>query len=193
MGLRPVVGAAGLVVTLLAVGFVLAPDSVRSIRPVAVAVSALPTDNPKSLLLGLGFLVGLGATVLSRSGGGRGIGGDPLVEQPPEAVYSTGRVRPGSAFDRRLDRGEDETAIRQTLRETATDTLVKQAGVDPPQARRAVQTGVWTRDPVVAAFLGTPRQPLLTRIRGWLDPDGERRRRVERTVAAIEGIDGDRR
>lgn len=193
MRLRTVVGALGLIGTALALGLVLVPTSVQSIRPVTLATSALPTENPEALLLGLGFVVGLAATVLTRavSDHGGGVSGS-LVQAPPEVVQSTIPTRPGREFDRRLDRayGEDLTAIREALRATAVETLVSQNGADPADARARIERGSWTDDQVATAFLGAQSQPLVARLRGWLDPAAEWERRVQRTVAAIERLEG---
>lgn len=187
MRVRTVVGALGLAGSLLALGLVLAPTAFLSIRPIELATSALPTDNPRALLLGLGVVLGLGAIVFTHTAAGSGHGqAGPLVERPPEAVHAESSSPPGSKFDRSIGKGD----VRETLAETTVETLVRQAGTDRADARAAVEAGTWTDDPVAAAFLGAPTQPLSARIRHWLDPAAERQRRVDRTVRAIERLEG---
>lgn len=188
MELRSAVGMVGLLGALVALAFVVAPASIQSIRPIALVTDALPTDDPSRLLLAGGFLVGVGATVLARVvSSGRQSSESELVATPPEAAAG-GRSTPGSAFDEQLDSDGDHASIRETLRETAVETLVRQAGYEPAAAREAVKRGTWTDDPVAAALLGDPQQSLWSRLRGWLDPDTERVRRVRRTVEALESI-----
>lgn len=184
--IRTVVGAVGLLGAAVALGLVVAPESLSSIQPVAVLTDVLPAGKPDLLLLGLGAVVGLGAVTIAYSVSGDGRAG-PLVDRPPEAVNARTPSRPGRAFDRQLA-GEDEPDVREPLRAAAIETLVRHTGADPTDASEAVDRGAWTDDRVAAAFLGAPSQSLGARLRRWLDPDGERRRRVERTIAAIERV-----
>jgi len=185
---RTLVGAVGLLGAAIALGLVVAPESLGSVRPVAVLADALPADKPELLLLGLGAVVGLGASTIAYSVGGDGRAG-PLVDQPPETVNAQTPSRPGRVFDRQLaGQSESNTDVREPLRTAAIETLVRHRGVDPADAREAIGRGTWTDDQVAAAFLGRPNQSLPARLRHWLDPDGERQRRVNRTVAAIERV-----
>lgn len=187
MRVRTVVGAVGLVVTLLGIVLVLVPGAVLSIHPITLATASIPTEDPATLLLVIGFVVGLVATVVSRST--TGTDATPIVEHDPETVQTTGRPGPGRRFDRELDRPDgDVAAIEELLRSTAIETLVQQAGLDHEAARDAVERGRWTDDRIAAALVGHRSQPLLARLREWLDPVAERERRVRRTVEAIEAI-----
>ncbi|QSG05264.1 DUF7269 family protein [Halapricum desulfuricans] len=189
MRVRSVAGAVGLLGALLALGLVAAPQSATSIRPVALLAETLPVDRADLLVTGLGAVVGLVAVTLAYSLSGDG-GAGPLVERPPEAVNARTPSRPGRAFDRHiegdLDASDTDERVREVLREAAIETLVRQDGMQPENARTAVDRGRWTDDRVAAAFLGAPAQPLGARLRRWLDPDRERRRRANRTIEAIE-------
>lgn len=143
------------------------------------------------MVVAVGLFAVLVALVVSRSASRRqSIGGDGparLVERPPEAVEGDGPTAPGSTLDARLDRDDraPRAAVRETLRATAVRRLARATG-DEAAARTAVADGTWTDDTLVAAFLGEGTPPLSARLRAWLDPAGEHRRRVERSLAAID-------
>lgn len=185
---RYAVGIAGLVGTVLALVVVLAPPA-ASIQPLALLAEALPTERPGALIAGIGLVVGVAATVLSRAGAGDA--SPPLVSIPPERVQSTTRTT-GRGFDDALDRvDDDDTHFRETIRTTAVETLVQQTGITRQDARTAVSEGTWADDRLAVALVGSPPFPLLSRIRAWLDPVAERRRRARRTIEAIERLDDD--
>ena len=182
--LRQAVGAVGLFGSLLALALVVAPAT-ASIRPVELVMGVLPTDRPNLLVAGIGIVVGVAATALSRLGSGDGPG--PLVAVPPEPAQSSPSTT-GRALENALRRRDADGEIRETLRATAVETLVQRSGVDRQSARAAVREGTWTDDRLAVALVGPAQFPLRSRLRAWLDPAGERRRRVERTVAAIERL-----
>jgi hypothetical protein len=114
-----------------------------------------------------------------------------LRTHPPEAVTVTEATQLGAAFDARVNRAVRGQAsmdpIRSRLVDLACDVHVARTGLDPAVARKAVRTGRWTTDRTAAAFLAAdgPSHSLWSRLRLWLDPDTERRRRIDTTVAAI--------
>lgn len=63
---------------------------------------------------------------------------------------------------------EHRKRARQTLYETAVETLVTQTGVSRETAEERIDDGSWTDDPVAARFLSrnAPELPLRTRLRG---------------------------
>ena len=80
--------------------------------------------------------------------------------------------------------------IRAELTEGAIRAVRTRHGHSPSAAREAVRSGTWTEDPVAAAFLAEEsRLPLSERLRAVIDPGRAYRRRVRRTVAAIESLD----
>lgn len=128
-------------------------------------------------------------------------------ETRDEFVRSRGRGSDGryvaSELDRRLDRAAadsyqcEETYsiadVRERLEASAVRVLRVNEGYDAERARRALEAGTWTNDPVAGAFLSPRRgQPLGERLRGALDPGRAFHRRLERTVAAIEALETDR-
>jgi hypothetical protein len=180
---RYAVGAVGLLGTVIAVALVYAPTAMESSQPVELLTEALPTERPGVLIAGIGLVVGLAASVLSRFGTRESV--SSLVTAPPEHATASA-PRTGGRFDYLLAHGDDD--LHETIRTTAVETLVQQTGRDRQDARTAVERGTWTDDRLARALLGTPGFPLLSRLRAWLDPEAERQRRVRRTVAAIERV-----
>lgn len=185
-----IAGTLGLLVTLLAAGVVFAPETLRAIGPVDTAIETIDAQDPRSLLLGVGFLASLSALVVSRASAsttGRGPG--PIVDDPPEGVTAERGTTPGSAVDGRVERAADDgdaDPVRASLRASAVRTLARDPEVSTEAASQAVESGTWTDDPLASAFLRERPAPLRARLRAWLDPGREHRRRVERTVEAIE-------
>lgn len=191
-----VFGGLGALATLAAVAVALRPDLVETLPQ---AVSVVESQPPERLLLGLGLVVGALAVWTSR--GGSPVDDPPerpaarfaRVGDPPEAASAADRALTGASFDGQVAvacSGDDSAlrAVRDTLADTAASALARTEDRDSEQARRAVETGAWTDDPLAAAFLaddGGPDFPVTARLRAWLDPETERRRRVERTVEAI--------
>jgi hypothetical protein len=196
MNRNAALAALGAVATVLAVGLTLAPGTVRVLAPLDTAVGRLQAQDPRVLLLLAGAAVGLlgvavawGRPRRERSGSGpaRLTGGDP------EAPATDRRPQPGDGLDGQLDLAVegDETArraVRETLRTHAVRRLVAAEGQDGAAAREAVESGTWTGDRLAAAYLGSGPLPLSARVRAWLDPAAEQRRRVRRAVAAVEEV-----
>lgn len=139
----------------------------------------------------LGFLVGVLA--LLPSGTDADDPFEALRERPPEAVTAGSEARAGGEFDARLARaaetGDASMAdLRTRLRSLAAESHAAATGIDHETARERVRTGEWTDDRTARAFLASHRDvtPSVTsRVRLWLDPPAERRRRVRVTVAEI--------
>ncbi|MFC4450182.1 DUF7269 family protein [Halorussus aquaticus] len=189
-------GGLGALLTLAAAAVVVAPGLAD---PLSAAVGVLESRRPERLLLVLGSVVGAYAAWAARGGTAERPATDSAsarfegVGARPESVSATDRARTGEAFDRRVAAacdGDDRAlrAVRTTLAETAAGAHARAADRTPERARRAVETGAWTDDPIAAAFLADesgPRFSLPARLRAWLDPAAERRRRVERTIDAV--------
>lgn len=191
-----VLGALGAALTLGAAAVLVRPDLADSLSGV---VAVLESQDPKRLLLALGSVVGAYAAWTARTGSSDGFSESegPATrfdgDDPPEAVSAADRTRTGASFDGRIEAacsGDESAAdaVRSTLSETAASAYARAADRTPEEARRAVETGAWTDDATAAAFLagdGGPGFSLWARLRAWLDPETERRRRVERTVEAV--------
>lgn len=203
MGLRTLVfGVLGSLATVLAAGLLFAPDLLLSFQGVEPFVAAAEAANTRRLLLGGSLLVGLYLTFAARSAT-RSIRDrddpdafDEATADPPEAV-TTARQRQTAeelddAFESAVD-GDDEAldAVRDRLRETVTAAYVRTVDCAPEVAEQAVARGDWTDDRTAAALLADedgPAHSLWSRLRLWLDPERERRRRLTRTVRAASGI-----
>jgi uncharacterized repeat protein (TIGR01451 family) len=80
--------------------------------------------------------------------------------------------------------------IHDLLVEAVTRTVRTRDGLDRTSARGVVTEGSWTDDRVAAAFLSRERRlPLLERLRGFVDPGRAYRRRVDRTLDAIDRLE----
>lgn len=83
--------------------------------------------------------------------------------QPHERERPTGIGAPGESFDERLARAPGRATggntrlimIRQSLRETAIDTLTTYHGHTPESARRALNSGTWSDDQYAVEFFTT--------------------------------------
>lgn len=191
-----ILGGLGAALTLAAAAVLVRPDLADSLSEV---VAVLESQDPKRLLLVLGSVVGAYAAWAARTGSSERPPEDGPAAQfsgvgdPPEAVSAADRTRTGASFDDRTAAAcsGDESAmdaVRSTLAETAASAHARAADRPPEEAHRVVETGAWTDDPTAAAFLagdGGPGFSLWSRLRAWLDPETERRRRVERTVEAV--------
>jgi len=193
-----ILGALGALLTLAAGAVAYRPELVAGLPVVDALVAALP---PERLLLALGLAVLATATWAAR--GGSSGSGPPRAgpaarfdrtDDPPEIVSAADRARTGESFDARVEAAcsGDRLAprmVRESLADAAASTVAGAGDRDARTARRAVETGAWTDDRLAAAFLADedgPDPPLAARLRAWLDPATERRRRVERAVEALE-------
>lgn len=199
MRLRTVVfGTVGLLATAVAVVLTVAP---------AVAgeslVAVLGTVSPTTALLAGSLVVGVCAAVAGWLGGLFGSGSptafDVAADSPPEAVTATESRLVAADIDAAIDdavAGDDAAmdAVTERLAAAATTAYAVGSSTSQASARQAVRAGTWTDDAVAAALLSpTEPQSLLARLRLWLDPESERRRRIRRTVGAIERVSGGER
>lgn len=202
-----VLGGLGALATLAAIAVVVRPDLVEALPVVG---SVLTSQPPERLLLVLGLAVLAFAAWTARDGApGSRAGPEPRgspaarfsrTGDPPEAASAADRARTGGSFDDRVAAacsGDDVALreVRETLADTAAGALARADDSPPEQARRAVEAGAWTDDRLAAAFLAGDDGPgfsLGARLREWLDPAAERRRRVERAVEAVaDALDDD--
>lgn len=127
----------------------------------------------------------------------------PLTDAAERSDAPSARVV-GRDFDDRLAATgrvgtrttEAEATIREDLRRVAIDTYRDATGCGWERAARAVETGDWTDDPAVAAFLGGPDAPTVP-LRVWfrdvLSDEGAFYRQTTRTIRAIDALErGDR-
>lgn len=114
-------------------------------------------------------------------------------QHPPEKVTASRRPITSENLDRRIhraihgDRTEMKT-VRNELTQIAVQALKHRDGLDTDAATTAIEQGTWTEEHLPAAFLasnGDEHFSLVDRLRLWLDPETERYRRIQQTVAAI--------
>ncbi|EMA28993.1 DUF7269 family protein [Haloarcula japonica] len=195
MRLRTVVfGTVGLLATAVAASLVFAPTAAGE-SLVAVFGNVAPT----TALLAGSLTVGLYAVLAGWLGGGSSTAFDVAVDSPPEDVTATERRIFAADIDTAIDdavAGDDAAmdTVTERLTAAATTAYAIGAGVSQASAHQAVRAGTWTDDAVAAALLAPDEpQSLLARLRLWLDPESERRRRIRRTVDAIEQVSGGER
>lgn len=192
------------VVGALAVGALVATVALVARPELAAALPSGPAlveaaANIDATILGALAAGGLGLLLLLLVGFTRSAGTTDaddrfarLRERPPEAVTADEATRTGARFDRALDRAErgERKGIEETRDRLATlAARVHAAETDASvtAGREAVAAGEWTDDRTAAAFLGGPEltYSVWARLRLWLDPETERRRRVAATLTAV--------
>ena len=193
---RPVFGTVGLVAVLLGLGllFVPAVSSVGPIQQLLGYVEAAGTT--RTLLLTGGGLIGYLVVGLRSP--------DRSSEEPTIDRFETEPVdeRPeadgvtGAQFDQQVqtaidDGGEAFASVREQLQRTATTVYADVVGCAEEQAWQAIEDGTWCSDQLVSAFLSDRHSlPAGAQLRLIVFPRRERRRRIERTVAVIEQVQG---
>ncbi|NHN58802.1 MULTISPECIES: hypothetical protein [Halorussus] len=194
-----VLGGLGALLTLAAAAVVVSPALADR---ASAAVGFLESRDPERVLLVLGSVVGAYAAWAARAGRPDRPPTDAAAARfsdlgpRPESVTAVDRTRTGESFDDRVARaceGDERAfrAVRVALADTAADAVARADDVSPERARRAVESGAWTDDRIAAAFLAGesgPDFPLPARLRAWLDPAAERRRRIDRTVDAANRV-----
>ena len=169
---------------------------------IAAAVVEVVAAVDVTLVLVLGGLAvglyGLLAAWITGPDGATGTTFDAAAEDPPESVAASDDTLVAAATDASFDNAiaGDEAAMSSLvdrLRATAAETYALATDSDPGAARQAITAGTWTDDDVATALLApdTP-QPLLARLRLWLDAESERERRIRRTITEIEALGGER-
>lgn len=186
-----VLGVFGVLVTALGVGLLFAPGLLGT-GPVANLTGIVAEAGSTQLLLVLGFLtavlVGVAAWPGSKSAG-------PTKTERFAEAGNRQTAPDGGAGN--LVGADVETAIREgggdwrrlraTLADTAMSAYAQHEGVPRSTAAAAIEQGRWTDDALAAGVVGG-EPPRRARLRMWLAPGRERRRRIERTTTAIERL-----
>lgn len=197
-------GALGAFAVAFGVGLLFVPDLLLALGPVDASVSvAAQLDTTVVALLAGGILV-VSLATLSRTPTDvdptdTQSSADPRFEHastvPPEETTQTTAVTAAGiendVRDAATNGGDAYHEVLVLLYETAASAHAERTGVAIQDAKAAVDGGTWTADPVAAVTLAGadgPTPPLTMRLRLWLVPTRERRRRIERSVAAIEGV-----
>lgn len=179
--------------------------SVANRPPIATVADSLAALGRAQAVLLASLLVTGYVLLTVRARGRRARVDDPpqgpfdRAQQVPPEQPTTDRARQMAAeIDATIDgatradrdgEGEAVADLRESLVETATVVYAATTDSTPATAKAAVEAGEWTDDKAAAAFLAGETMPLPgARLRLWLTPERERRRRIRRTVTAIEQL-----
>jgi hypothetical protein len=199
-------GVLGAVSTGFGLAVVLIPDVVRSAGPLDRLLDTAGSVDPTGLMLVAGLLVGGYATVVARSRPRyETVSTDSDAERrfetagssPPEQVTARTRTITAEGVDADIDAAVEGSEValdrvRSQLATLASAVYADVTGEPEATAREAIETGTWTNDPVAAAFLSETRAPapsVRARLLLWVRPQRERKRRIERTIRAIEQLE----
>lgn len=196
---RVAFGGLGAVAALFALGLLFVPGVGSG--PAAVLLDVVETAGAERVLLvaGLGLLAYLGVA-LRMPGGERQADTHRFEERTEGAVdgITTGEQRiTASELDEGIEAaieggGEALVVLRHRLRTTAASVYADVTARPTDAAEDAIAGGQWCRDPVAAAFLAGPAgpsHPVSGKLRLLIAPERERRRRIERTISAIEDLE----
>ncbi|MEZ3114610.1 hypothetical protein RYH80_01565 [Halobaculum sp. MBLA0147] len=187
------VAATGVAALVVAAAVATAPDRlIETVPATEPLVDATREFDGTLLLAAVGGLVGLLATAMARVGAAPSSTTDATMDarrsDPPETVSVPDGTVTGDAVDRTFEQvrhPRDLEAIADDLRGTAV--AIERTVGNPKDAEEAVVTGGWTDDDLAAAVLSeSVAVPVLARLRAWLDPEAEARRRLRRVVTALE-------
>lgn len=176
-------GLGGVLATLLGVGLLVAPDRVNT-GPVESLTARVAATEANTLMLGLAVAAVLLVAVAAWPRSTRdGVADRARPDDPDEDRLL------GAAVETAVSGGGDPWGrLRERLVEAAVEAYARRAGVPVADADAAVRSGAWTDDRL-AAGVTTGDHALRAQVRLWSAPERERRRRVERTVTAIERLD----
>ncbi len=198
-----VFGTLGALATVFGALFVFVPTLVSPGGPLGPVAEPLATAGPKAVMTAAATIVGLYLLVAAR-GDADGMSDladaerrfDAARTDPPEAVTADRRVMTGAGIDADVQLavtggGRPLRTVRDLLREQAAAAYADSQGASDDEAVRAVEAGTWTDSREAAAFLGDesgPKASVPSRVRLWLAPERERRRRIDATLDEIERL-----
>ena len=198
---RVTFGAVGIIATLFGLALLFVPRIATG--PATVLLDGVEVVGSERVLLaaGLGLIAYLTVGLRTPDGeAGVDTGThrfDERREPAPETGTTGSQPITASELDDGIDAaiedgGEPLAVLRERLRTTAVSVYADVTGAPQSDARAAVEGGEWCRDEVAAAVLAGPDGPshsLSATLRLLFLPRRERRRRIERTITAIEGLE----
>jgi hypothetical protein len=190
----------GLCTMVLGVGVLLVP-ALGTVGPVeALQENITDSGSERVLLLTGAVVIGYLAIGLRRPSGtpdhspdsrrfdratAAAVDGEPVDRPQP--------VAGNFDIDRAIESsGSSLRAVREELRRTVIGVHTDLYGTSEGAARTAVDRGEWCHDPVARAFLAGERGPSFSlgrQLQLFVTPKRERRRRIERTITAIEELE----
>lgn len=185
-------GVFGVVATLFGVGLLVAPET-SQVGPVETATEAVAGAEPTRLLLVLGvgtaLLVAVAVRPRSVPPGKETQQFDEVVAREPDSDSRRDDLLGFDVETAIQEGGRPWRRVRSLLADTALSAYAQREGCSLSEGRRAVEQGLWTDDTLAAGVVGDEMGvPLRARLGLWIVPERERRRRVERTTAAIEHL-----
>lgn len=174
---------------------------VGEVGPLAWMITAIAARPAEQLLLVLGLtvvgylMIGLRSPPERETASPARSRFDRIVERGPERVTTGERTVTAATLDAELesaiaDGGPALDAVRSELRAVTISLVAAQRDISVERATSVVDSGEWCRDPVATAFLqAEPSWTLGETLRYVIVPTRERKRRIERAVAAIEGLE----
>lgn len=192
---RGLFGVVGLAAATLGAGLLFAPNLV-AIGPVEQLLGSIDRAGSDRVLLIAGGGVVAYLLIALRTPKSTHDEGSP-AERFDSSPVVTGDQVTASGIDSDVGTaietgGAELDIVREQLRTTAVTVYSDATGQQASVAREAVERGEWCRDSAAAAFLAGPDGPspsLLANVRLFVLPERERRRRIERTISAIEGLE----
>ena len=189
---RLLFGAVGIVAVGLGVGLILAPGLV-AVGPINILSRALDTVGPANVLLvtGVGLVGYLAVGLRSPPATNEPSPFDSPAEAPEAHTSELAGGELEELFQSAIaDGGESLEQARARLRRTATAVYADRMECSTEEARAAIERGEWCQDSLAAAVLSDRQSaPIGAQLRLFVLPDSERRRRIERSLAAIERLE----
>lgn len=198
---RAAFGMIGLLATVFALALLFVPRIAAG--PVTGLLDAVERVGSERVLLaaGLGLIASLGVALRSPSDE---TGAEQATRRFDERIErDAGRATTGhqritaseldEGIEAAVEDGDEALAVlRERLRTAAVSVYADVMAVPESDARAVVAGGEWCRDELPAAFLAGPDGPghsLSENLRLLVVPRRERRRRIERTITAIEELE----
>jgi hypothetical protein len=195
---RQFFGGIGLAAIAFGIGLLLVPavGSVGPVRQLLELVESVGTT--RVLLLTGGGLIGYLLVGLRSPETGDSTGAAERFEAKGDTEGSRSPEITGYRLDQQVqtaidDGGEAFAAVREQLQQTAVAVYADAVDCPEQQARAAITRGTWCSESLAASFLAEadgPSIPFGAQLRLFVFPRRERRRRIERTVAVIERVQG---
>ncbi len=189
---RFIFGTVGVATVTLGIALFLAPG-LATVGPLAGVIEALDALGTTNLLLvtGVGLIGYLAVGLRSPT--------NPDDTSPFDSPATTPEASAteiaGGEFDELVqsavaDGGESLLRVESRLRQTAAAVYADRMDCSLREARAAIERGEWCADPLAAAVLSEQHAvPFGAQVRLFVLPNRERRRRIERSLAAIERLE----
>ncbi len=182
----------GIAAVTLGIALLLAPG-LATVGPIAGVIEALDTLGTTNVLLvtGLGLIGYLAVGLRSPTD----TDDTSPFNSPATTPEASATEIAGGEFDELVqsavtDGGESLLQVKSRLGQTAATVYADRMDCPPREARAAIERGEWCADPLAAAVLSEQQTVSFgAQVRLFVLPNRERRRRIERSLAAIERLE----